>query len=89
MAARRTREPLRTCVGCRRVRPKHELVRIVLAPQGKAVVDATGGAAGRGAYVCPERTCLDRASGRLGGALRGGNIDFTELGRDLSAVTAV
>jgi len=85
VTARRTREPLRTCVGCRRVRPKSELIRVVLS--GMTVVsDPTGSAAGRGAYVCPGQNCLDRARGRLGGALRATNIDFTELMRDVSLV---
>ena len=74
MAARRSREPLRTCVGCRRVRAQRELVRIVRAPGGLLVADRDG--AGRGAYVCPGGDCLERARPRLGGALRGSNIDF-------------
>ena len=77
MAARRSREPLRTCVGCRRVRAKRELVRIVRAPDGLLVADRDG--AGRGAYVCPDQECLERARPRLGGALRASNVDFTTL----------
>jgi predicted RNA-binding protein YlxR (DUF448 family) len=77
VAARRSREPLRTCVGCRRVRAKRELVRIVRAPNGLLVTDREG--AGRGAYVCPDAECLERAQPRLGGALRTGNVDFTTL----------
>jgi len=77
VAARRSREPLRTCVGCRRVRGKHELVRIVRAPGGLLVADRN--AAGRGAYVCPGAECLERARPRLGGALRTSNVDFTTL----------
>jgi len=61
-------------VGCRRVRAKRELVRIVRAQDGLLVADKDG--AGRGAYVCPEGDCLERARPRLGGALRAGNIDF-------------
>jgi predicted RNA-binding protein YlxR (DUF448 family) len=83
MAARRSREPLRTCVGCRRVRAKRELVWIVRAPGGLLVADRGG--AGRGAYVCPEPECLERARPRLGGALRTGNVDFTALDDRLMA----
>ncbi|MFO7265430.1 MAG: YlxR family protein [Limnochordales bacterium] len=53
--------PMRTCVGCRTVRPKRELVRIVRTPAGEVVVDPTGKLAGRGAYVCPDRRCLELA----------------------------
>jgi len=77
VAARPSREPLRTCVGCHRVRAKRELVRIVRAPGGPLVVDREG--AGRGAYVCPDADCLERARPRLGGALRASNVDFTTL----------
>ena len=77
MVARLSREPLRTCVGCRRVRAKRELVRIVRAPGGLLATDRDG--AGRGAYVCPDGDCLDRARPRLGGALRAGHVDFTTL----------
>jgi predicted RNA-binding protein YlxR (DUF448 family) len=62
--------PLRTCVGCRRVRPKAELVRLVRTSAGVAVPDAQG--RGRGAYVCPDSACVKRAAkpGRLQQAFR-------------------
>lgn len=78
MEARRSREPLRTCVGCRRVRAKREMVRIVRTSDG-VIVDRSGGAAGRGAYVCPEPSCLARAKERLAGALRTTNVDFRAI----------
>jgi len=53
--------PLRTCIGCREVRPKKELIRIGRKPAGEIVVDPTGRASGRGAYVCPKDECLDTA----------------------------
>ena len=56
--------PERTCVGCRRVRPKHDLVR--LARDGTlVVVDVHAVRPGRGAYVCPDPACI-RAAGRRG-----------------------
>lgn len=61
-SARRPRPvPQRTCVGCRTVRPKRELVRVVRAPDGTVSVDLTGRRAGRGAYLCPSEACLDSA----------------------------
>lgn len=52
--------PLRSCVACHAVRPKAELVRVYAAPGGVLGVDL-GGGSGRGAYVCPQRSCLDQA----------------------------
>lgn len=52
------KQPQRTCVGCRVVKSKRELVRIVRTPAGEVVLDATGKLAGRGAYVCRQKTCL-------------------------------
>jgi len=59
---RRKHEPLRTCVGCGRRRPKRELVRVVRSPAGVIEPDTTGRLAGRGAYVCPNRNCLETAA---------------------------
>lgn len=69
---RRKHVPVRTCVACRAVRPKRELVRIVKPPEGAVTVDERGKAAGRGAYVCRRRRCctLILQGGRLERALR-------------------
>ena len=58
------REPRRTCLGCRRVRPKQALVRLVRGRDGVVVADPGGAAEGRGAYVCPDDPCLERALSR-------------------------
>jgi len=65
-----TRGPVRTCVGCRRARPKAELVRLVRRPDGAVAPDAVG--PGRGAYVCDDPACMERAvkGGRLAQAFR-------------------
>lgn len=65
--------PVRTCVGCRRRRPRAELVRIVRAPDGTVAPERARGAPGRGAYLCADDGgCLHEAlrSGRLARALR-------------------
>ena len=64
--------PERTCVGCRKTRPKRELVRVVRTPAGSIEVDATGKKAGRGAYLCRDRGCWEAVlkRGRLEHALR-------------------
>ena len=56
--------PVRTCVACRAVRPKEELIRLVCDAQRRVRVDPVGTAPGRGAYVCPDPRCLDGALDR-------------------------
>ena len=53
--------PMRQCTGCRQMKPKKELVRVVRSPSGEVHVDLKGKAPGRGAYVCRDRECLKRA----------------------------
>ena len=53
--------PLRQCAGCREMKPKKELVRVVRAPDGGISLDFRGKAPGRGAYLCRDRECLARA----------------------------
>jgi predicted RNA-binding protein YlxR (DUF448 family) len=55
-------------VACRTPRQKRELLRVVRTPGGTVVLDATGRAPGRGAYVCDDRACQDAAMTK--GALR-------------------
>jgi hypothetical protein len=64
--------PARTCVACRARRPKRELIRIVRTSDSTLVIDATGKRNGRGAYLCPQRDCWERAlrQGSLEHALR-------------------
>ena len=73
-----TRVPRRTCVGCRELAEKTNLVRLVVA--GDCVsVDRTGSAPGRGAYVHPDRTCLEAAIAR-GGLSRALHLGLNEQG---------
>lgn len=58
---------MRTCVGCRVVRPQAELLR-TRCPGGR-VTQTTAGAPGRSAYVCPSRPCVEQAV-RKGGFRR-------------------
>ena len=53
--------PMRQCVGCREMRQKKELVRVVKSPEGVISLDFRGKAPGRGAYLCPDLECLKRA----------------------------
>ena len=58
---RRKHIPQRTCVVCRRTFPKRELNRIIRNPQGDIQYDPSGKAAGRGAYLCQDLTCWEKA----------------------------
>ena len=53
--------PLRTCMGCGEMKSKRELVRVVKNKEGEISLDLTGKKAGRGAYVCPQLSCLQKA----------------------------
>ena len=53
--------PMRQGVGCREMKPKKELVRVVKSPAGEITMDLRGKAPGRGAYVCRNLECLRRA----------------------------
>lgn len=53
--------PLRQCVGCRGMKPKPELIRVVKSPEGEVSLDFKGKKPGRGAYVCPDPECLKKA----------------------------
>lgn len=53
--------PMRMCVGCREMKPKKELIRVVRSPEGVVSMDPVGKKPGRGAYVCRDVECLKRA----------------------------
>ena len=53
--------PMRQCLGCREMKPKKELIRVVRSPEGDVSLDFRGKLPGRGAYVCPDQACLAKA----------------------------
>jgi len=53
--------PMRQCLGCREMKPKKELIRVVRSSEGGVSLDFKGKSPGRGAYVCPEPLCLKKA----------------------------
>ena len=53
--------PARLCLGCQEQKPKKELVRIVRRPEGEFSVDMTGKKSGRGAYICNNKECFEKA----------------------------
>jgi len=65
------RRPVRICTGCGERKEKAEMVRIVADPSGSLVPDLKGNLPSRGAYVCPDASCIDKASaGRLSASLK-------------------
>ena len=53
--------PLRKCTGCQEMKEKRTLVRVVRSENGEFSVDFTGKKPGRGAYICPNLECLEKA----------------------------
>lgn len=53
--------PQRKCVGCNEMKNKSDLIRVVKTPEETFLLDETGRANGRGAYICKKRECLEAA----------------------------
>ena len=53
--------PLRKCTGCNEMKPKKELIRAVKNSEGEVSLDLTGKKSGRGAYICPDKNCFQKA----------------------------
>ncbi len=54
------KQPARQCVGCRELKLKKELIRVVKTEDG-VCVDPSGRQNGRGAYICGNLACLEKA----------------------------
>lgn len=55
------RIPQRTCIGCNTTKNKNELIRIVKNKENEINIDKTGKMNGRGAYICEDIKCLEKA----------------------------
>jgi len=53
--------PLRMCLGCKEMKPKKELIRVVRNNEGEINIDLVGKKPGRGAYICRNTDCLEKA----------------------------
>lgn len=53
--------PMRQCIGCREMKSKKELLRILRTPEGQFMIDTTGKKNGRGAYLCKNEGCFGAA----------------------------
>lgn len=72
MGAKSKHLPQRTCIACRQIKEKKALIRLVSTENGIAEIDVFGKKPGRGAYLCPQKTCWELAlrKNRLDYALR-------------------
>ncbi|MBO8137051.1 MAG: YlxR family protein [Desulfotomaculum sp.] len=84
------KKPMRMCVGCQEMKPKKELIRIVRTPENTIEIDPTGKKNGRGAYICSQQDCLDKAmkGKRLEKALKHsvGSDVYEKLKQELSKI---
>lgn len=64
--------PKRMCVSCRNMKPKKELIRMVVSDEELLEIDLTGKKSGRGAYICRSEECISKArkEGRIERALK-------------------
>ena len=53
--------PLRMCLGCKEMKPKRELIRVVKNNEEEISIDLVGKKPGRGAYICRSADCLEQA----------------------------
>lgn len=58
--------PMRMCLGCNEMKPKKELVRVVKTPENEICLDLVGKKNGRGAYICRNKECLEKAHKQKG-----------------------
>ena len=57
----RTKIPMRQCTGCREMKSKKEMIRVLRTSENEIILDATGKKNGRGAYICPSMACFEKA----------------------------
>lgn len=53
--------PMRQCTGCREMKSKRDMIRVIKTTENEICIDATGRKNGRGAYICPNMVCLKQA----------------------------
>ena len=53
--------PVRQCLGCNEHKPKADMIRVVRSPEGEISLDTRGKKSGRGAYICHDVKCLNKA----------------------------
>jgi hypothetical protein len=81
--------PQRTCIGCRTVQSKRELLRLVRTPEGRVVADPTGKRNGRGTYVHKTRECFENVASAPGKLQHALNMPTPIPPDDLAALQAL
>lgn len=76
--------PQRTCIACRTVRAKRELIRIVRTTANRVEADPTGKKAGRGAYLCRQRECWEMVLNHPARLIQALNLETTISMEDLA-----
>ncbi|SEF49769.1 hypothetical protein SAMN04487934_101352 [Eubacterium ruminantium] len=56
------KKPIRKCVGCNTSKLKSEMYRIIRTGEGEILLDKTGRMNGRGAYICKDKKCIEKAA---------------------------
>jgi len=62
--------PVRMCIACRSITPQMDLIRVVKTADGKIVIDLGHKSQGRGAYICRNKSCIEKAQ-KIRGLERG------------------
>lgn len=57
----KNKTPMRQCIGCREMKSKKEMMRVIKSAEGEIALDVTGKKNGRGAYLCYNSQCLNQA----------------------------
>jgi uncharacterized protein len=83
---RRKHVPQRTCIVCRRQYDKRRLTRVVRTPDIGVIIDPTGKRGGRGAYLCDQPACWEKAVRHAGLLNQALNAQVTEA--ELAAIAA-
>lgn len=53
--------PLRQCTGCGEMKAKKDMIRVIKTPEEAITIDTTGKKNGRGAYICNDLLCFQKA----------------------------
>lgn len=85
-AQRKRHVPQRTCVVCRRQVDKRQLTRVVRTPDSGVLIDPSGKRSGRGAYLCDQPACWDKALRYVGILNQALNAQITDA--ELAAIAA-
>ena len=76
--------PQRQCVGCQQMKSKKEMIRVLHTAENEFILDPTGKKSGRGAYICPDAECLNKAIKNKASPTTLNQMSVSEDGRTLT-----